>query len=128
VPAGYTLTSPVTEPETPYAHLGTENLRANLRGFRSLFEGCSADGDGIGFDDWLVEAGHGELAQDMISAWRNAEAALAELPPLHEASDAEIDASYQALRQLTTLLKAEVLGTGSPLNLQLPASLEGDTD
>jgi hypothetical protein len=32
------------------------------------------------------------------------------------------------LRELTSLLKGDVFGAGSPLNLKTPASVEGDTD
>ena len=128
VPAGYTLNAPVTEPETPYALLGREALGQNLEGFRSLLEGCAADGSGLGVDDWLAEAGHGALARDLLDAQSAAQQALDGLPRLHEAAPAELEASYQALRSLSSLLKAELLGPGSPLNLKLPASIEGDTD
>ncbi len=128
IPAGYTLTHPVSGPETPHALMGTENIRANLEGFRRLFQGCGADGEGLGFDDWLAEAGHSQLANDTIDALDAAQALADVFPPLHEASQAELDELYQALRALTSLLKAEFFGAGSPLNLELPGGIEGDTD
>lgn len=128
IPAGYTQSAPVTLPETPYLGLGTEAMRENMRGFRALFEGCAEDGSGLGFDDWLTLAGHAELATDLLSAQRDAQAALDALAPLDEASPAALDAAYQAVRELTVLLKAELFGAGSPLGLKLPASVEGDTD
>lgn len=128
VPAGYTLTSPVTTPESPFAGIATQNLQNNLRGFRSLFQGCGEEGEGIGFDDWLIEVGHPELAADMIAAWARAQAAADAFPPLHTASVAQIDALYQTIKGLTDLLKADFFGPGSPLNLELPGSVEGDTD
>jgi predicted lipoprotein len=128
VPLGHELSSPVSTAEAPYAHVGTSNLRANLRGFRALFQGCGADGAGVGFDDWLVEAGHGALAADLIDAWQDAQSELDALGPLHQAPDADLERAYQTLRTLTTLMKAELFGAGSPLNLELPATLEGDTD
>jgi hypothetical protein len=128
IPAGYTLTSPVSAPEAPLAHVGIENVRANLRGFRSLFQGCGANGEGIGFDDWLVEAGHADLAKDLRAAWERADAAARRAGPLHTASQAEVQATYAEVKGLSDLLKAEFFGAGSPLNLKLPATVEGDTD
>lgn len=128
VPAGYTLTHPVNGPESPFLGLSTANIRENLRGFRSLFEGCGPDGEGIGFDDWLREVGHGELADDILVAWRNAQASADASPPLDAASAEEIEVLYRAIKALTDLLKTDLFGTGSPLNLKLPAGVEGDTD
>lgn len=128
IPAGYTMTAPVTGPETPYALMSTETIRANLRGFRSLFQGCAADGSGLGFDDWLIEAGHGELADEIIAAYGEAQATLDASPSLDRANAAELETDYQALRKLTNLLKGDLFGAGSPINLKLPASVEGDTD
>jgi predicted lipoprotein len=94
IPAGYTLSHPVTSPETPHAQIGTETIRVNLQGFRRLFQGCGADGEGIGFDDWLTEVGHSELASEMIAALTVAERVVDESPPLHEATLEELDALY----------------------------------
>lgn len=127
VPAGYAASAPVDDPETPYAGIAIENIRRNLRGFRSLFQGCGPDGEGIGFDDWLNAVGH-ELGEDIISAWQAAQAAADDFPPLHSASKEEIDNFYWVLKDLTDLLKGEFFGPGSPLNLKLPATVEGDTD
>jgi len=128
LPAGYTASAPVTTGETPFAHISADALRANLRGFRALFQGCAADGGGLGFDDWLHEAGHSELADELVAAYEGAQAGVDSLPQLNEASAAQLDAAYQALRVLTSLLKSDLFGTGSPINLKLPASVEGDTD
>jgi hypothetical protein len=128
IPAGYTLSSPVSGPETPFAHVGTPALKANLRGFRALFEGCGGGGQGLGFDDWLRSAGHDELSDELLAALSGAEAGLDQLGPLHTASSAQVEAAYQAVRKLTDLLKGDLFGAGSPLNLKLPSSVEGDTD
>ena len=128
IPAGYTMTSPVSVAESPFAQLGTEALRENLRGFRALFEGCGAQGEGLGFDDWLREAGHAELVADIVSAYERSQRALDELAPLSTASPEQLDSAYQSLRELTALLKGDLFGAGSPLGLKLPASVEGDTD
>ena len=128
VPAGRIASSPVTVDESPFAGLGTENVRENLHGFRALFQGCGEDGSGLGFDDWLEAAGHGELSRDILAAYATAQAAADAFPPLHQATDAELNALFDTVKVLTDLIKRDLLGAGSPLGLKLPASSEGDTD
>lgn len=127
-PAGYVPSTPVGSPETPFAEQEIENVRANLRGFRALFEGCGPDGEGIGYDDWLREAGHQALADEIVAAWRGAQEAADAFPSFAQATMDEFEALYQAIKRLTDLLKTEFLGTGSPLNLAAPPSIGGDTD
>jgi predicted lipoprotein len=128
IPAGFTMTAPVSMAESPYAGFGTEALRENLRGFRALFQGCGAQGEGIGFDDWLQDAGHGELSDAILEEYEKSQRALDMLAPLPMASKAQLEAAYTTLRGLTSLLKGDLFGAGSPLGLKLPASVEGDTD
>lgn len=128
IPAGYTLVAPVSEPEAPYAGGGYANVVQNLRGFRSLFQGCGDNGEGVGFDDWLVEAGHDALAADIIAAWQTAFQTAEDLSQSSAASAAAVERTYLDVKGLTDLLKNELLGTGSPLNLDLPDSVAGDTD
>ena len=128
IPAGVTLTSPVSQPENTFSLSGIEAIRENVRGFRALFQGCGQDGAGLGFDDWLVDVGQGQLAQDMLSALDGAEAAADAFPPLQQASKPELETFYQQLRGLTSLLKADFFGAGSTLNLKLPAGVASDTD
>ena len=128
VPAGYTATSPVTLPELPYSGLSTEAIRGNLRGFKRLFEGCGDDGEGLGFDDWLASTGVPDLASDLVAAHRSAEALLADFPPLHAATPAELEALYRAIKGVTDLLKNDLFGSGSPLGLTLPDGIASDTD
>jgi len=118
----------VSLPESPYAQLATETMRANLRGFRSLWQGCGDSGEGLGFDDWLEAAGHAELAADLDRALQASQAALDALPSLHDATTEQVAAAHGTLRELTALLKGDLFGAGSPLNLKTPASVEGDTD
>jgi predicted lipoprotein len=120
-------TAPYTS-ETPFAHVEVENVRTNLRAFRSLFEGCGADGAGVGFDDWLVAAGQGQLAQDMLAALAKAQAAADAFPSFGQASTAQFVGFYEAIKPLTDLLKTSFFGSASPLNLKLPASAASDTD
>jgi hypothetical protein len=103
-------------------------IRGNLLGFRALFEGCGPDGEGLGFDDWLSEAGYPELAADMIDAWKAAFAVAEAFPAFPAATKPELQAFHASVKALTDLLKADFFGDGSPLALKLPAGLEGDTD
>lgn len=128
IPAGYTLTHPVTEPETPYAHVGSDNIRENLAGFQRLFQGCGENGEGLGFDDWLNDAGHPELASEMVTALGNARAAAESFPRLDTATHEELETMYRAVKALTDPLKNDLFGAGSPLNLKLPAGVASDTD
>ncbi len=128
IPAGYTLMSPVSGPEAPFSGASSANVRENLHGFRRLFQGCGEAGEGLGFDDWLVEAGHPELASAIIAALAGAESAVDEAPPLEQATPAELEALYRAVKALTDLLKSDLFGPGSPLNLKLPEGVASDTD
>jgi uncharacterized protein len=111
-----------------FEELPTENIRRNLRGFRALFQGCGEAGQGLGFDDWLNEAGHAELAADVIAAWQAAQEQADDFPPLETATSAEVEALYESLRVLSNLLKTELFGTASVLGLKLPTSVGSDTD
>jgi hypothetical protein len=128
VPAGYTLTHPVSEPESPYAGSGTDDIRQNLLGFRSLFQGCGAAGEGIGFDDWLIAVGHAELASDIVRATSDALVAVEAFPPLPSATKEQVQELYATIKVLTDFLKTDLFGDGSPIGLKLPAGIEGDTD
>lgn len=124
--AGVATTPP--NPETPFADVEIENIRTNLRAFRSLYQGCGDGGAGLGFDDWLVAAGQGQLASEIVAALGRAEAAADATPPFAQASQAQIRALYDAVKALTDLLKTNLFGSASPLNLKLPATVASDTD
>ena len=128
IPAGVTLTHPVSQAEGTFSLSGIESIRENLRGFRGLFQGCGEHGEGLGFDDWMNEVGQDQLSTDMLAALDGAQAAVDAFPPLHEATKPELEALYQKLRVLTLLLKADFFGSGSTLNLKLPAGVASDTD
>jgi uncharacterized protein len=128
LPAGYTAPGTVSVAEAAFSGLKVEAIRENLRGFRGLFQGCGPDGAGLGFDDWLTDQKHGELADEIIQAYVAAQAAADDAPALDQMTPAELDALYQAVKRLTDLLKNDLFGGGSPLNLTLPPGLEGDTD
>lgn len=115
--------------ELPYSGLSGPSITQNLIAFRSLFEGCGADYAGVGFDDWLREAGQAELADRMLSNLSAAEQAVSSLPRLledafYDAPD-EARAVHTAIKGVTDLLKTEFV---SVLNLELPMTAEGDND
>ena len=128
IPAGVTLSHPVSQPEGTLSLTGIVSIRENLRGFRALFQGCGENGAGLGFDDWLNDVGQNQLATDLLTALDAAQAAVETFPSLHEATKPELEALYQKLRALTLLLKADFFGAGSALNLKLPAGVASDTD
>lgn len=128
VPTGHSVNAPVSVAEAAFSGLKVQAIRDNLRGFRSMFQGCGADGEGLGFDDWLTEAGHPELAQEVIAAYVNAQAVADAAPPLDESTPQQLEELYQAVKRLTDLLKNDLFGAGSPIGLTLPPGLEGDTD
>jgi len=128
IPAGYTVDAPVTEPEAQYSGIETELLRANVAGFRAIFQGCSAGNEGMGFDDWLTEAGHPELAADVVNATEALQQLLATLPQFSALTPTQLEETYLAAKLVTDYLKGDLFGAGSPLNLKLPSGLEGDTD
>jgi predicted lipoprotein len=115
--------------ESRWANASLEHVRANLRGFRRLFQGCAADHAGIGFDDWLVATGNGALATQMLQALDGADAAAEGVDmPLQQAlvqDLARVQALHAAMRALSTPLKTTFL---SALNLQLPKGSATDND
>lgn len=113
--------------ETPYALQGIENVRSNLRAFRSLFFGCSSDAD-VGFDDWLIAAGAEDLEADIRNAYVYVQGKADAFPPLHTATTEQFNQLYTDLKVLTDLLKGSFFGAGSPLNLDLPAGAASDVD
>lgn len=124
--AGVAASAP--DSETPFAGIEIDNVRTNLRAFRRLFQGCGDGGEGIGFDDWLTATGASTLATDMLAALDGAEAAAAAFPPFAQATTEQFSAFYGAIKPLSDLLKNSFFGSGSPLNLKLPASAASDTD
>lgn len=115
--------------ESPYALRSTAHVRANLVGLRRLFEGCYADGAGLGFDDWLRAAGAGDLADRMVADIATARAAVDALdPPLEQAvvtHPARVQVVHAAIKKITDELKTEFV---TVLNLELPQTVEGDND
>lgn len=115
-------------PETPFGHVEVDNVRTNARAFRSLFQGCGDGGEGLGFDDWLVSAGQGQLSSDILRTLADFQAAADAFPSFETATQEQFVTLYNTLKPLTDLLKTSLFGSASPLNLKLPASAASDTD
>lgn len=124
--AGIYESAPLERSEVSFSFGGTALLQANLQGFRDLFLGC--DGQGLGFDDWLDAAGHGELAADIRADLEEAFVFLDEFPDLSQASSEQLLELHAVIKAITDHLKGDLFGQGSPLGLTLPTSVEGDTD
>jgi len=115
--------------ESRFANVSTANIRQNYRGFRRLFQGCGGNYTGLGFDDWLDAIGASVLRGRMLSALDAAQQAIDALDPPLEVSIKQntdgVRAVYDALKQLTDLLKTEFVGV---LDLELPTLAGTDND
>jgi len=115
--------------ESRYARVSTDHVRQNLIGVRRLFQGCGAEGSGLGFDDWLEAVGSGDLAGDMLTALDGAQAAVDALdPPIEQAivsEPAKVLTVHAAIKQFTDQLKTTFL---SVLDLERPRSVATDND
>ena len=115
--------------EALYAGTSVDHIRRNLAGFRKLFQGCGEGNAGIGFDDWLIAAGAGDVATRMLDALAGAEAAVdaldAPLEQLIVSDPARVEAVHAALKGLTDPYKAQFM---SVLNLEPPGGPGGGID
>ncbi|MFY2559407.1 imelysin family protein [Corallococcus terminator] len=116
--------------ESQYAGRSKANLRANVRGFRLLAQGCGEGYTGTGFDDVLVAAGAEALAQKLVERIVAAEAAFGtiEEEDLRQSlaqDKPSVRALHDAFKGVTDVLKTELV---TVLDLELPQSVEGDND
>jgi predicted lipoprotein len=116
--------------ESRFAHRSKHHVRDNLDGFERIFHGCGPDGAGAGMDDLLVALEFDDLAERMTEAHAGALASVdaIEEEDLEQALNddpASVKALHTALKQLTDLLKTELV---TALNLELPPLVQGDND
>ena len=115
--------------EHAFSDRATFALRANLSSLRDTFTGTSAAGNGIGFDDFLRELGHGDVADRMVASLDGAVAAAAALPDSFTtalANDYEdVVATHAAVKRFTDDLKSQFL---TLLALELPNDVPADND
>jgi uncharacterized protein len=115
--------------ESRHTQLSLAYIQENLEGFRRLFEGCGENYAGLGFDDWLRDAGAGDLADRMVSdlsaAHATARALSGSLAQLLVSNKDGVAGVRTAIKKVTDELKTEMV---TILNLELPATSEGDND
>ena len=102
-----------------------ESIVANIKGFELLFTG----GEGVGFDDVLIELGHGDLARQVI-ADIEATVALTDnltlpLDTTLETDVEQVEALYDSLALVTTALKVDM---STILQVEIPEEASGDND
>lgn len=111
--------------ESLVSGLGARNIENNLVGFRTVFTGGAA----MGFDDLLVEVGHGDLADEVLAETDEAIAlAQAIEAPLDQAirdDPAAVQELHDAVKDITDLLKGDL---ATVLALQIPSESDGDND
>lgn len=140
IPAGISILCPSTScpdaVESPWSNRSLDHIRENLYGFERMYFGGTVAGvdggaavPGNGFDDLLRALGQHDLAGRMETALADAIAAVDTVPaPLETAvvnDAAAVEALYEAVRELTTLLKTEFLAV---LDLDRPPVAGSDTD
>lgn len=136
-PAGIAVNScgAIEEPcpdelESPHARHSKENVIANLAGFRMLFTGDREPGGaGLGFDDFLVGLGAGDLSTEMTGEIDAALASAGDIPgTLEEAiasSRESVVSAHGAVKAVTDDLKSQFL---TVLGLDAPDDAAADND
>jgi uncharacterized protein len=102
--------------ESRIAGVSTDNIRANLRAFRRVFEGCGDGGAGLGVDAWLKESGFEDLAMRMLTALNDAQAAADSFPAL--------ESTLMADKAMVMDLHAKIKVLGDLMKMDFLSSLE----
>lgn len=117
------------EVELRFADRSSFAIRANLAVLREAFTGSTANGDGPGFDDFLIAVGHAELAARMLGELDEAIAAANALPDSFltalSTDYAKVVATHAAVRDFTNDLKSQFL---TVLALEIPDDAATDND
>jgi uncharacterized protein len=117
------------EAELRFADRATAAIRINLRALRQVFSGVTPTATGPGFDDFLIELGHADVASRMLGKLDAAIAAADALPDsflgaLTTASD-KVAAAHGAIDAFTDDLKSQFL---TLLALEIPDDVAADND
>jgi len=111
--------------ESPWSTYSKENILADLRSFRAIFDG----GAGMGFDDFLAARGAATLATqiqtDLDASVTAVEAIPGNLGDAIITAPDEVAAAFAAVKKVTDELKSQFLTT---LALELPEGLGDDGD
>lgn len=115
--------------ESRFARISAGNIAQNLIAFRQVFQGCGPGNSGLGVDDWLRSVGEGELADRLLAAIDNADAAVVAVGSLesaiNQAPPTRVVELHAAIKAITDLLKTEI---PMVLNVQFITGGGGDVD
>ncbi len=115
--------------ESLFADHSKEHILANVIAFRQIYHGGDVEGDGIGFDDLLIEAGAEDLNTEMTTKLAQAQEAIEAIEGTMAQALADnpeqVVEAYNLLQDAMTLFKTQFL---SILDLELPQRAEGDND
>ncbi|MDP2310403.1 MAG: imelysin family protein [Pseudomonadota bacterium] len=118
-------TSCIASIESPIAGGSHAWVKVNLRAFRTLYLG----GEGTGMDDVVRSLGEEALADALLVALDEADAAAAAVTTPYDVAmtndRAPMDALYAAVKAVTDLLKGDI---ATVLLLQIPSEASGDND
>ena len=119
----------LAEVEHFFGDRSTFAIRANLKTAREVFTGTIDAGDGLGFDDFLTELGHGDVATRMTN---NLDAAITAADVLPDSfldalanSYSKVSATHTAITLFTNDLKSQFL---TLLSLEIPDDVAADND
>ena len=111
--------------ESPYARNSLNNILHNLLSLQKLYSGE----EGIGFDDFLVDVGDADTAQNMTDAIDAAIASInayqSSLADNLQNNDAQVTDTHQKVKDITDIMKADYINS---LALELPQTSAGDND
>src|SRR5262249_38734700 len=117
------------EVELRYADRATTAIRINLKALRQMFTGTTATAEGPGFDDFLTQLGHPDVASRMVGKLDAAIAAVDALPDSFltalNGNYAQVVAAYRAIDMFTDDLKSQFL---TLLALDIPDDVATDND
>ncbi|MBY6186681.1 imelysin family protein [Marinobacter hydrocarbonoclasticus] len=115
--------------ESPLSRHSIENIEANLRALKAMFDGQGSNETGTGFDDYLIDVGSTDLANQMASDIDTAiatsagySASLAET--LNDNPD-QVQQTHAEIKAITDQMKVDFI---SALALELPSTSAGDND
>ncbi len=115
--------------ESKFAGQSKEHIINNLKAFQRAFLGSDPGGEGVGFDDLLIEVGAGALEAsmraDLEAAIAAVEAIEGDLVEALERDPQSVRAAFEAVQKFTVQFKTQFL---SVLDLEIPDRAEGDND
>lgn len=115
--------------ESRWAHASRDHIEANLDAFEHVFYGGASPKRGMGFDDFLIEVGAADVADELARAIDEAQASVSSSTlPLAEAiatDNESVKDHHAAIKTVTDVLKGRF---HIALNLTIPQEGAGDSD